>query len=154
MGARPGRSTKTALELLTGQVKTIWGSGKFVASLLSLDILGAFDTVNPTQLLYILRRKGLPGWIVQWIRAFMTDQKTTLIIQGTQTEAFLVLAGVPQGSPLSLVLFLFYNSELLDLCNQPKEGLSAIGFADDVNMLAYGRLTKSNCCILEAGHAR
>ncbi len=154
MGARPGRSTKTALELLTGQVKTIWGSGKFVASLLSLDISGAFDTVNPTRLLYILRRKGLPGWIVQWIRAFMTDRRTTLIIQGTETEAFPVPAGVPQGSPLSPVLFLFYNSELLDLCNRPKEGLSAIGFADDVNMLAYGRSTESNCRILEAGHAR
>jgi len=47
----------------------------------------------------------------------MTDQRTTLIIQGTKTEAFLVLAGVPQGSPLLLVLFLFYNSELLDLYN-------------------------------------
>ena len=73
MGARPGRSTETALELLTGQVKTIWGSGKFVASLLSLDISGAFDTVNSTRLLHILRKKGLPGWLVQWIRAFMTD---------------------------------------------------------------------------------
>jgi hypothetical protein len=154
MGARPGRSTETALELLTAQVKTVWGSGKFIASLLSLDISGAFDTVNSTRLLDILRKKGLPGWVVRWIRAFMTDRRTTLVIQGSETEAFPVPAGVPQGSPLSPILFLFYNSELLDLCQRPKEGLSAIGFADDVNMLAYSRSTESNCRILEAGHAR
>jgi hypothetical protein len=154
MGARPGRSTKTALELLTAQVKTIWGSGKFVASLLSLDILGAFDTVNSTKLLNILRSKGFPGWVVRWIRAFMTGRRTTLVIQGSETKAFPVPLGVPQGSPLSPILFLFYNSELLDLCQRPKEGLSAIGFADDVNMLAYGRSTESNCRILEAGHLR
>jgi len=64
MGARPGRSTETALELLTAQVKTVWGSGKFVASLLSLDILGAFDTINSTRLLDILRKKGLLSWVV------------------------------------------------------------------------------------------
>src|SRR6187402_1977695 len=62
--------------------------------------------------------------------------------------------GVPQGSPLSPILFLFYNSELLELCQRPKEGLLAIGFADDVNMLAYSSSTENNCQILEAGHSR
>ena len=137
IGARPGRSTETALELLIAQVKTVWDSGKFVASLLSLDISGAFDTVNSTRLLDILRKKGLTSWVVHWIKAFITNRRTTLVIQGSETEAFPVPAGVPQGSPLSPILFLFYNSELLDLCQRPKEGLSAIGFADDINMLAY-----------------
>ena len=65
IGARPGRSTETALELLTAQVRTVWESGKFVASLLSLDISGAFDTVNPPRLLDTLRKKGFPGWVVR-----------------------------------------------------------------------------------------
>jgi hypothetical protein len=154
IGARPGRSTETALELLTTQVKTIWGSGQFVASLLSLDISGAFDTVNSTMLLDILRSKGFPGWVVRWVRAFMTGRQTTLVIYGAETKAFPVLTGVLQGSPLSPILFLFYNSELLDLCQRPKEGLSAVGFADDVNMLAFSRSTETNCRILEAGHTR
>ena len=154
MGARLSRSTKTVLKLLTAQVKTIWGSGKFVASLLSLDISGAFDTINPTRLLDVLRKKGFPGWIVHWIRAFMTNRKTTLVIQGHETTIFSILAGIPQGSPLSPILFLFYNSELLELCQRPKEGLSAVGFADDINMLAYSRSTEGNCRILEAAHTR
>jgi len=48
MEARQGRSVETALELLVEQVYTIWNLGKNVALLLSLDVLGAFDTVDVT----------------------------------------------------------------------------------------------------------
>ena len=61
MGARRGRSVDTALELLTEQIYTTWESKKHVATLLSLDISGAFDTVHPIRLLDILRKKGLPA---------------------------------------------------------------------------------------------
>src|SRR3981081_881889 len=63
MGGRKNRSTETALELLTEQIRTIWTSKKHVATLLSIDILGAFNIVNHTRLLEILRKKGLPPWI-------------------------------------------------------------------------------------------
>ena len=65
MGGRKNKSTKTALDLLTSQVRMIWGLGRHVASLLSLDISGAFDIVNYIRLLYVLREKGLPPWLVQ-----------------------------------------------------------------------------------------
>ncbi len=54
----------------------------------------------------------------------------------------------------SLILFLFYNNELLKLCCQLKEKLSAIEFADDVNMLLYKRITETNCKNLEQTHER
>ena len=152
MGARRGRSTETALELLVEQVRTVWTSKKHVASLLSLDLTGAFDTVNPTRLLDTLRKKRIPGWLVQWIRGFMTDRTTTLVIQGQESEPFRVEAGVPQGSTLSPILFLFYSAELLDICNQPRQRLSAVGFADDTNILTYGRSTENNCRTLERTH--
>jgi len=80
IGARPGRSTKTVLELFIAQVKIVWGSGKFVAFLLLLDISGAFDIVNSIRLLDILRKKGLLGWVVRWIRVFIINRRTTLVI--------------------------------------------------------------------------
>jgi len=75
----------------------------------------------------------------------MTDRRITLVIQDSETKAFLVLVGVSQGSSFLLILFLFYNSELLDLCQRPKEGLSAIDFADDINILVHSRSTENNC---------
>jgi hypothetical protein len=82
------------LELVTEQVRTIWKSKNHVASLLSLNIVGAFDTVNPTRLLDILWKKGLPGWIVRWVRAFITGRTTTLVVQGVESNPFPVTAGV------------------------------------------------------------
>jgi len=46
MGNRTNRSTETALELLVEQIHTVWKTGNQVASVLLLDIAGAFDTVN------------------------------------------------------------------------------------------------------------
>jgi retron-type reverse transcriptase len=154
MGARVGRSTETALELLTRQVHTIWGSKRHVATLLSVDISGAFDTVNPFRLLDILRKKRLPLWIVRWVQAFITTRNTTLVIQGHETPSFPVEAGVPQGSPLSPILFLLYTAKLHEICNRPWEGLSGVGFADDTNLLTYSESTEENYRKLERVHEK
>jgi hypothetical protein len=149
MGARAGRSTKTALELLTRQIHTIWGSKRHVATLLSVDISGAFDIVNPMQLLDILRKKQLLHWLVQWVQAFITNRSTTLVIQGHETPTFPINAGVLQGLPLSLILFLLYTVELHRIYNHLWEGLSGIGFADNINLLIYSESTEANYRKLE-----
>jgi hypothetical protein len=64
MGARAKRGTGTALELLTSMVQTVWKEGKDqVASLLSLDILEAFLTVNHTRLIATIRKLGFLSWL-------------------------------------------------------------------------------------------
>jgi hypothetical protein len=55
---------------------------------------------------------------------------------------------------LSLILFLFYTSELLEIYNQLKERLSGIGFADNVNLLAYSQSTEANCQTLEGAYIK
>jgi len=56
MGARRQRGTLTTLELLTEQIHTVWNSGnQHVASLLSFDIIGAFDNALHVWLIYILK---------------------------------------------------------------------------------------------------
>jgi Reverse transcriptase (RNA-dependent DNA polymerase) len=152
MGGRQFRSTYSALELLTEQVHTIWNSGKYVASLLSLDISGAFDTVVPLRLLDVLRKKGIPGWIIRWVRSFLSERQTTISISGHQSTLHRVPGGAPQGSPLSLILFLFYNAELMSLCSGPRT--TTIGFVDDTNILAYGKSTAATCKALEEAHSR
>ena len=62
----------------------------------------------------------------------MSERSTALKFNGTTTDAFQTTAGVPQGSPLSPILYILYNSNLLDILNQYELGL---GFIDDI---AYG----------------
>ena len=59
---RKGRSTESAFFLLTSQVEKVWKEG-MVASLLSLDISGAYDRVLPEILQKILERKEIPLWL-------------------------------------------------------------------------------------------
>ena len=84
----------------------------------------------------------------------MTQRRTTLLIQGKETEAFQTIAGVPQGLPLSPILYLFYNAELFEACNDSRLHASAVGFVDDANLLVYGTSTEANCRRLEELHRR
>ena len=59
LGNRKGRSTETALRLLTDLVRTAWKHGG-AATLLSLDISGAFDSVDHGRLLANLRALRVP----------------------------------------------------------------------------------------------
>lgn len=63
MGARKGRSTETAIGLLLAQIRTVF-KGKGVASVLSMDVSGAFDHVVRERLIDILRRKRVPESLV------------------------------------------------------------------------------------------
>ena len=152
MGFRNNRSTESALDLLTSQVREIWANKDYVASILSFDISGAFDTVVPLRLLDNLRRRRMPRWIVKFVESFMSDRSTTLVLPGGETELFPIGVGTPQGSPLSVVLFLFYNAGLFDLCRRPGAGISGVGFADDLTALVYSKSTERNCAKLEELH--
>ncbi len=82
--------TETALDLLTEQIHTVWNSDKFIVTLLSLNISNAFNTVLTVQLLNILRKKEISGWTVRWIKTFLTDCMTSLVIQEQKTASFRV----------------------------------------------------------------
>ena len=153
MGARPGRGTETALELLTEQVHTVWNQGNDkVASLLSIDVSGAFDTVSHRRLIHNMRKRKIPEWIAKWTDSFLKERETTLTINQRTTNAFPLSIGIPQGSPLSPILYLFYNADLLDICNRPSTNAAGIGFVDDVNILTYGKSTEENCKTLKEIH--
>ena len=120
--------------------------------MLSLDIAGAFDTVNHVRLLDNLRRKKVPMWFVRTVRSFLTGRTTTLVVDGEETAKRYLSAGVPQGSPLSPILFLFYNAPLLEAVQRLDMPISPLGFADDINLLTYSPLTIVNSVNLEHVH--
>ena len=104
--------------MVVRQVDEVWATGG-VASLLSLDILGAFNTVNYVRLLDCLRRAKIPQRMILFVRSFLQDRQTSLVLGKEESRPFEVKQGVLQGSPLSPILFLFYNASLLELLHKP-----------------------------------
>jgi retron-type reverse transcriptase len=137
MGNRKNRSTELAARNVKDAVNTAWRRGA-VASLLQLDIKGAFDTVNHERLEFIMRNKGYPEWIIKWIRSFITDRTIRLRFDGAESAEIPLTAGVPQGSPLSPILFLIYIATLYEALEKHHD-IITIGFADDTNLLTFDR---------------
>jgi Reverse transcriptase (RNA-dependent DNA polymerase) len=63
----------------------------------------------------------------------MTERTTTLIFDGRESGPLQVAAGIPQGSPIPPILYLFYNAELINICNPQNMRVHSVGFVDDVN---------------------
>lgn len=148
MGNRPDRSTELAVKVVVDAVHTAWKHGA-VASLLQLDIKGAFDTVNHVRLLDTLRSMGCPMWVVRWTKSFLTGREARLRFDGGESAPIQINAGVPQGSPLSPILFLLYIASLYERL-QAQTGLLVVGFADDTNLMAFGNSALSTSRQLEA----
>ena len=59
--------------------------------------------------------------------------------------------GIPQGSPLSPILDLFYSADLVNTCNS-EPNTKALGYVDDIGVLTWSKFTKENRKILEMIH--
>src|SRR5208282_3134039 len=138
-GCRPGRFTELVIRLVTDLVYTAWKLHS-TASLLQLDSEGAFDRVDHRWLLYTLDQLGLPTWLIEWVRSYLGKRTARLRFDGETSSLITPTQGIPQGSPLSPILFILFLTPLYTKLRE-EPGISIIGFSDDTNLLAYGKTT-------------
>jgi hypothetical protein len=74
--------------MLVKQIHAAWQTDNGIASLLSLDMTGAFDRVVPVVLLHNLRKRCIPQWLVDFIALFLSDGSTTLCFPGFSSSHF------------------------------------------------------------------
>jgi uncharacterized membrane protein YkvA (DUF1232 family) len=65
------------------------------------------------------------------------------MINGYTSKKYKTATGIPQSLPLFFVLYLFYNADLMESCNT--DAITAIGYIDDVAIMATGNITKESC---------
>jgi YD repeat-containing protein len=145
IGGRKGRSTDHALHVIIEKIFEAWNSPESqVASLLLLDVSGAFDNVSHIRLLHNLRKRRIDERTVKWIASFLADRSTVISFDAFKSEVYKTTTGIPQGSPLSPILYLFYNADLVEICNQEPNTI-ATGYIDDVAILRWGSSTEETC---------
>jgi len=93
------------------------------------DFAKAFDTVPHQRLMKKVYAYGIRGKLYQWIKAFLTNRKQTVKVNGISSVEAAVTSGIPQGTVLGPLLFVIYINDLLD--NVKSNGLL---FADDTKI--------------------
>jgi ribonuclease P/MRP protein subunit RPP40 len=93
-------------------------------------------TVSHARLLWVLRRKGYPELVVQYVESFLTNRRTRISFNDYDSEWMSTNTGIPQGSALSPVLFLVFIADLLETFESARDGIIGTGFADDTDLVA------------------
>jgi hypothetical protein len=141
-GGRKQRSAEQVLLLLQEHIYKAWRNRK-VLGLISFDVKGAYNGVFKDRLLQRLEARGIPKGLVKWIDAFCSNRSATIVVNGyTSERRELPQAGLPQGSPLSPVLFLFFNADLVQRKIDAKGG--SIAFIDDYSAWVTGPTAEAN----------
>ncbi|RDL42413.1 uncharacterized protein BP5553_02392 [Venustampulla echinocandica] len=147
-----GRLKKSAIDaaLLFNNEVEIGLKQKQKTSALLLDVKGAFDHVAKNQLLSILKDLRLPTSLASWVQSFLSNRLLRLAFDG-QIEQFAALnTGIPQGSPISPILFLIYIRGLFTGIVTARP----LSYIDDIALIVTTPNYTSNIKILEREAAR
>jgi hypothetical protein len=142
-----GRKQKSALDaclLLQSKVQEAWKK-KHTTALLFVDVKGAFDYVSANQLLAMCKKLKLPLALIRWISFFLSQRSIQLRFNGKTQPLQRIRIGIPQGSPISPILFLLY---IRDICKRRPDTFT-FSYIDDICIGASARSTKKLKQILE-----
>ena len=111
---RPARCTSDSMLLLTHSIKEAWRRKK-VASVLFLDVQGAFPNVIKEALLHNMHQQGFPTKYIMITELILTGRKTRLLFDNYLLSFIPITNGNNQGCLLSIIFYAFYNVGLLEI---------------------------------------
>ena len=132
-GYKEGHSTETLLVTAVNDLLISCDSG-LPSVLMLLDLSAAFDTVDQSKLLSILRDEiGIEGTALKWFKSFIVGKTQRVKIRGAYSEVGDLIYGEAQGSVLGPPLFNIYIRSLTKHVEPSK--FSIFGFADDHQLI-------------------
>ena len=126
---RHGHSTEDQLLRLSQSISDVFQQSPMQRAVVAhFDYSRAYNKVRRDALLMKMSQKGIPSGMVRWIQAWLSDRLTWVTFDGVRSRTENMKQGVPQGSVLSPLPFLFYIDDLASAVGAPPVSL----FADDV----------------------
>ena len=130
-----GKSTLNNQIILQQKIHdTFMGNGVMVA--VFLDIKKAYDCVDRKLLTKELKQLGLRGRVSECVYDILgEDRASKVIFDGVESSEMEFVRGVPQGSPLSPLLFNIYMKDINSICDTK----NILQFADDIVIWEKGQ---------------
>ena len=97
-----------------------------------------------------MRRLHLDPAVIRWTDTFLSDGQIGLAFDGEREHLKPVSTGIPQGSPISPILFLIYLRFLSTSIQNKHPDTATPSYIDNVASLVVGRSEEENCRMLEA----
>ena len=113
-----------------------------------LDLSKAYDRVWNQKLIYIMHEQGVPLKILRWINNFLQNRQGRVRLNNAEGKCMLIPQGLPQGSVLAPILFLFYINTLAVRLPCGAAITNSL-FADDVSILSSAKTLKEAEAILQ-----
>ena len=124
-GFVPGRSTNSQLLVTLNDWQKSLDSGTPI-DIAYMDFKKAFDSVPHERLLFKLSKYGISGNLLSWIKDFLSCRTQYVKINDSKSACNNITSGVPQGSVLGPMLFIYFINDLPEICT-----VTTKIFADD-----------------------
>jgi len=121
----------TTLQLITEKIYIVWSDmRRRVVSLLSLNKKSAFNNVTHSRLLHDIKKRKVFKLLLEFVKNFLKDWRITITINDYTMTKCSMNVDISQDSSLSLILYLFYNANLLKACDNIKLRTNFIDFVN------------------------
>jgi hypothetical protein len=131
-GFRKGRNCADQILRLVQRVDDGFQS-KEKSVLALLDLSKAYDCVWQQKLIFTMHQAGVPVKFLRWIFNFLQNRQANVRLNNAEGKSMKMRQGLPQGSVLAPILFLFYINTLA--ARLPESNTNSF-FADDISILA------------------
>jgi hypothetical protein len=149
-GFRPHRSTEDQVIRLSQAISDGFQAKKSPnrTVLAPLDFSKAYKKDWQADLLATMLRKGVPVCYARWIQGFLSNRQARVCLNRAYSRSWMMREGMPQGSVLAPLLFLFVIDDLQD---RLPEGVYSSLLADDSALWVHSPKKEDAVLVLQEG---
>ena len=131
-----------------------YGKNNNTGAVINLDWEKAFDRVNWTFLIKIMKKMGFPAFIIDWVLILHNNIQSVCMINGNITIPFDIKRGVRQGCPMSMIFYTIFQEPLyraIEISNKilppklPAKKVKNLGYADDTSIFVSNDTSFIEC---------